>query len=52
MFRCFLVASADEVNNLDSIVLLENSTAPRAATHHLAIKFNRDPRGRKLKLVD
>jgi len=47
-----LLTSADEVNNLDSIAVLEDTSAPLTTTHYLAIKFDRDSRGRKIKLVD
>jgi hypothetical protein len=52
VFGCLFVATANEVNNLDSIILLENSIAPFAATHYLPINFDRNSRRGKLKLLD
>ncbi|HKG79271.1 MAG TPA: hypothetical protein VKA78_07625 [Pyrinomonadaceae bacterium] len=46
------LAPADEVNNLDSVVVVEHSTAPFATTHYGTIKFDRDSRRGKIKLVD
>ena len=46
------LTSADEVDNLDPIVVMENSTAPLAATHDRTIEFDRDSRSGKIKLGD
>jgi len=47
-----LLPSADEVDNLDSIVVMDNSTAPLATTHDGAIEFDSNSRGGKIKLGD
>jgi hypothetical protein len=38
------------VDNLDTIVVMEHSTAPITTTHDRTIEFDRDARGGKIKL--
>lgn len=44
--------TADEVHNLDSILIVEHRSTPVAATHDFTIQFDRNSRGRQIKLAD
>jgi hypothetical protein len=47
-----LNTTANEVNNLDLVVIMKNGTAPIAATHDNAIEFDRNSRGWKIKVCN
>jgi len=38
-------STTNEVNNLDSILILKDCCSPVVATHHVAVQFDRDTRG-------
>jgi hypothetical protein len=44
--------AAHEVHDLDPVIVVQHRVAPLAAAHDLAIEFDRDSRGRQIKLVD
>ena len=46
------VTATNKVDNLNSIVFVHHSIAPITTTHNFAIEFDRNARGRQVKLGD
>ena len=40
------------MNNLDAVLIVQTSIPPITTTHNFAIEFDRNARGRQVKLVD
>jgi hypothetical protein len=51
-FCALWLTTADEVHNLNSIVITQHRHCPLASTHHFAIDFDRNAGGRQIKLAD
>ena len=53
MYKLYTKLTAThKVHDLDPVIIVQNCLAPLAATHHFAIEFDRDSRGRQIKLAD
>jgi hypothetical protein len=48
----WLTTAAYKVHYLDPIVVVQHRLAPLTTTRHFAIDFDRDSRGRHIKLAD
>jgi len=53
-FLCllWLTTAADEVNNLNPIIVVQHRCTPIATTHHFPVEFDRNSSGRQIELGD